>query len=191
MGEVDPIAVEAASAQAPGAELFHAVHMLIPPFFAPARWLAGIRQFLTEFDFDRNVFCMTRFPTLEDKHDPVRNAIGAARSVLASHGLTVHLASDRSIVDDLWGNVAAHGWACRYGIGLFEDRADEGLNYNLVAEIGAMLMTGRRCALLKDASAPTFPTDFAGQLYKEVDLADEDAVMRVLDAWITRDLGLA
>jgi len=52
------------------------------------------------------------------------------------------------MVDDLWANVAAHMWWSKYGIDFFEDRRGGGLNYNLVTEIGGMLVTGRRCALL-------------------------------------------
>lgn len=39
-----------------------------------------------------------------------------------SHQLHLHLASDRALDDDLFANVAAHMWACNYGIGLFEVR---------------------------------------------------------------------
>jgi hypothetical protein len=190
MGGIDAKAAEAETMQPSGAELFHAVHMLIPPFFAPARWAQDIARFLREYDFDRNVFCMTRFPGAEHESDPVQTAIDAMRAALQEHGLVLHLASDRNIVDDLWGNVAAHGWACRYGIGIFEDRIKRGLNYNLVAELGAMLMTGRRCAFLKDVTQSSLPSDFVGQLYKEVDLDDMAGVAAFVHDWVTHDLGL-
>ena len=60
----------------------------------------------------------------------------------------VPLGNDRKIVDDLWANVAAHMWACKYGIRFFEDRRGRGVNYNLSIEVGGMLTTGRRLALL-------------------------------------------
>ena len=44
--------------------------------------------------------------------------------------LHLHLATDRLIDDDLLANVAGYMWACKYGIALFEDRVEEGLNYN-------------------------------------------------------------
>lgn len=47
-------------------------------------------------------------------------------------------------------------------IGVFED-AGEKLNPNLMAEVGApMLMAGRRCAHLRDRTAPPMPTDLIG-----------------------------
>jgi hypothetical protein len=173
-----------------GAQLFHAIHALIPPFFAPVKWATGIKAFLQRYPFDNNVFCMTRFPSADGTPDPVKSAIEAIRESLKPHGLVLHLASDRKIDDDLWGNVAAHGWASRYGIALFEDRVERGLNYNLVAEVGAMLMTGRRCALLKDTTQHSMPTDFVGLIYTEVDFEDLNAVTQVTHAWAARDLGL-
>lgn len=47
-------------------------------------------------------------------------------------------------VGDLWDNVTAHMWACRYGVAFFEDRVDRGLNHNLLIEVGAMIMSDRR-----------------------------------------------
>jgi len=61
-------------------------------------------------------------------------------------------------------------WASRYGVAFFEDRRGRRVNYNLTIEIGSMLMTGRRCALLKDTSVEKLPTDLVGKIYKEVDL---------------------
>jgi hypothetical protein len=81
-------------------------------------------------------------------------------------------------------------WACRYGVALFEDRVDRGLNHNLLIEVGAMIMTGRRCALLKDGSIEKMPTDFVGMIYKSVDLSEEDTVAAVVRAWIKHDLSI-
>lgn len=51
-------------------------------------------------------------------------------------------------------------WASRYGVAFFEDLAKpaSGLTYNLTTEVGAMLITGRRCCLLKDPSITSLPT---------------------------------
>ena len=92
--------------------------------------------------------------------------------------------------DDLWTNVAAHMWASRYGIAFFEDRMDKGMNYNLTIEVGSMLMTGRRCALLKDKSIEKLPTDLVGRIRKDVDLDDLATVNNALHGWIRDDLGL-
>lgn len=193
VGTVDVAAVMAELADVPSAELGHTQHTTLPPSMAPAKWQAPIQRMLKEYDFDANVFCMTRFPRDEQDTeylDPVQEVIPAAREVLEQHGLTLHVASDRQLDDDLYGNIAAHMWACRYGIGLFEDRAGRGLNHNMVIEVGSMVITGRRCALLKDKTIDTMPTDFVGHIYKPVDFADISEVSAALHGWAAKDLGL-
>lgn len=190
---IDLVAVETEMAALPAAALAEMPHAVIPPEFAPPRWQPGITRLLERFPFDRNVFCMTRFPKDERETefpDPVRGVIDTAREVLADHGLTLHLASDRSADDELFGNIAAHMWACRYGVGLFETRFGTDLNDNVQIEMGAMLMTGRRCALLKDQDTPNLPTDFVGQIYKSVDFDDLAVVRATVRSWVADDLGL-
>ncbi|HYP23354.1 MAG TPA: hypothetical protein VEV43_07265, partial [Actinomycetota bacterium] len=121
---------------------------------------------------------------------PVAPALVLARSICEAHGLEFHLASERSISDNLWENVAGHMWGSRYGIGFFEDRKNEGLNPNLAIEIGSMLMTGRRCALLKDATVTRMPTDLVGKIYKDIDLDAPATVESALHVWIREDLAL-
>lgn len=133
---------------------------------------------------------MTRFPGTSENGelDPIAPALKAAKAVCAERGLVFHVASDRQIVDDLWANVAAHMWACRYGIAFFEERTPRGLNYNLTIEVGGCLIMGRRLALLKDEPLATLPSDLVGQIYKEVDLDDPNTVRSQLEAWIRDDL---
>jgi len=67
--------------------------------------------------FEGNVFCMTRFPGADPQDvrpDPIRGLIEALRDVVRGHALTLQLASDRQVDDELFGNVGAHMWACRY-----------------------------------------------------------------------------
>jgi hypothetical protein len=191
MGNVDTGALLEQLTAADGAEFGHALHTVIPPTLAPVKWQAPIQQMLREHDFDTNVFCMTRFPRDADDRDyldPVADVIPAARDALFRHGLTLHVASDRALDDDLYGNIAAHMWACRYGLGLFEDRLNRGLNENMIIEVGSMVITGRRCALLKDVTIERLPTDFAGQLYKPVDFSKIDSVTSALHSWAANDL---
>ena len=193
IGEIDPAAMAVVLADVPGAQLGHAVQKLLPPALAPTKWAAGIQQMLEDYDFDRNVFCMTRFP--EDAQDteyldPVSEIVPAARTALANHGLTLHLASDRQLDQDLYGNIAAHMWACRFGLALFEDRLERGLNHNMTIEVGSMLMTGRVCALLRDTTIDRMPTDFIGQIYKPVDFSRVDDVVAELHRWAVKDLRL-
>lgn len=163
-------------------------HALLPPTFAPPRWAPGIARMLERFPFDQNVLCMTRFPR-DDSDDPVGPAIEVMRSVCDEHGLHLHLASEQQFEDDVLGNVGAYMWACRYGIGIAEDRVGRGLNQNTLIEFGAMVVTGRRCTILRDSTIAELPSDLAGHIYKPVDLADPDSVRDAISQWIRDDLG--
>jgi hypothetical protein len=188
---LDADAVEAEIAEVGDAEFDHTPQPVIPPGLAPVKWAIPINSLLERYPFETNVFMMTRFPkaTKEDElPDPVQRVIEKAREILGAHRLHLHLASDRQAEDELFGNIAAHMWVCKYGIGLFETRYLDEFNDNLQIEVGAMLMTGRRVAMLKDLETPDMPTDFVGQIYKPVDFEDLDAVGETLDGWVTNDL---
>lgn len=189
MSGLDLVALVAEGATANAPVLGQTQTALLPYTLAPPALVQPLRGFLVDHPCDGNVFGMTRFPDAKaGTADPVGRALAVAREVCNEHGLEFHLASDRAIVDDVWANVMAHMWGSRYGIGFFEDRVDRGLNYNLVTEVGAMLMTGRRVALLKDGSIEKMPTDFVGMIYKSVDLSDEGAVRVLVTNWLKDDL---
>ena len=163
---------------------------MLPPELAPPRWAEGIKALMERSPFETNVLCMTRFPKAGYPDDPVQGVIDTVKGALASHGLTLYLASDAIVEDTLFANVAAYMWACQYGFALFEDRIGLGLNYNLVIEVGAMIMAGRACALLKDTTAPDMPTDLVGHIYKPVDFGDLATVNVAAHLWAADDVGL-
>lgn len=177
----------------PGSFFANERHLVIPAELAPPKWLNAIERLTQRFPFETNVFLMTRFP--QDGSDTtyldsIQPAIPVIKEALKLHGLNLHLASDRQLDDDLLGNVSAYMWACQFGIGILEDRMKRGLNYNVFTEIGAMLMTGRRCALLKDKTSPALPTDLVGQIYKSVDLDDKTSLGAKVHGWAAEDLNL-
>jgi hypothetical protein len=105
--------------------------------------------------------------------------------------LTLHVASDRQVEDNLFGNVGAIMWGSLYGVGILEDRVGRGLNYNVVTELGSMLILGRRCAILRDRTAPDIPSDLGAEIYKPVDLDDLDGLRDEGHRWLSDDLGFA
>jgi hypothetical protein len=133
---------------------------------------------------------MTRFARENRSEDPISAVIDTVRKALDDHGLRLHLASDAIVEDTLFANVAAYMWACRYGFALLEDRVGEGMNYNVVIEVGVMVMAGRQTALLKDTTVAALPTDLLGHIYKPTDFEDLDAVARATHSWVVDDLGL-
>jgi hypothetical protein len=188
----DMLTLARAAGQAAGSNLAGTTHPVLPPWLAPPAIEPSVASFLEQHPFSRNVFAMTRFPEEEDDQvpDPVGNALTAAGDACAAHGMELHLASREKIVDDLWGNVAAHMWASQFGISFFENRVGRGLNYNLTVEVGAMLLAGRRCALLKDVSSPSLPTDLVGHIYTTVDFEDTVAIQLAVHSWLANDLRL-
>ena len=143
--DLDLAALMAEASQPTAATLGATAHPVIPPSLAPPSLVGPLHDFLSEHPFERNVFGMTRFPSTGDgNEDPLGRALEQAAVACRQHGLLLHLASNRNIVDDLWANVAAHMWGCRYGVAFFEARSDQGLNYNLNIEVGSCLALGRR-----------------------------------------------
>lgn len=176
-----------------GADLGHMRHPLIPASLAPPQLVRPVADFTKLSPSASHVFGMTRFPDDDDEPngpDPVAGALEATEAALDGHGLRFLLASQRALVDDLWGNVQAHMWSSNYGVAFFEDRRGRGMNYNLVIEVGAMLMAGRRCLLLKDSSIDKMPTDLVGHIYKPVDLDDPATTTRAVHEWACNDLAL-
>jgi hypothetical protein len=176
-----------------GADLGHFRHPLIPSSLAPPQLVRPVAEFTRTSPPAGHVCGMTRFPDEDEATvapDPVAAALEITGAALDGHGLRFLLASQRALVDDLWGNVAAHMWASHHGVAFFEDRRGRGMNYNLVIEVGAMLMAGRRCLLLKDTSIERMPTDLVGFIYKSVDLDDPATVMRAVHEWASEDLAL-
>lgn len=190
MGDLDPGKLESQLADAPGAELADVRQPVLPPELAPPRWAAGIKELLARSPFETNALCMTRFPKAGHPDDPIQGVIDTIKAALAAHGLTLHLASDAIVEDTLFANVAAYMWACQYGFALFEDRIGLGLNYNLVIEVGAMIMAGRQTALLRDTTIPNMPTDLVGHIYKPVDFGDLATVNVAAHQWAADDIGL-
>ena len=142
LADLDYRALEAEMSETVGATYLRALNPVLDPALAPLRWAAGIARLHERFPFDTNVFCMTRFPKSGERAlpDPAGATISILREAAADHGLTLHVAWDRQVEDNLLGNVGAYMWGSRYGIGILEDRAGSGLNYNVVTELGSMLI---------------------------------------------------
>lgn len=180
-----------------------AEHHTIPPELAPSGLHEPVRRFLERSAFTRNVFGITRFPDKKAEDHPLHEALNASRRVLDEFGLALHLASDKSVDDQLWPNIAGSMWACQYGLVILEDIGDSLtaddidedeqlplLNSNVLIETGAMLMAGRRCVILRDSSVSKMPTDLVGHIYRRIDLADTSTVEDAVRKWCSDDLAL-
>jgi hypothetical protein len=186
--EVAHISVQALAlelGQVPGAQLGNTQMTVIPPFLGPMARNPGLKDLLSRSAFDRNVMLITRFPKTED--DPFGDLIRKLRIAVAEHGLELQVASDSATEDTLWANVVTYMWASKYAIVLM-DRAGDQFNSNVLIEVGGMLMTGRKCAILKDASIENMPSDIAGHIYRPADLSDHKASVEEIHTWLRDDL---
>jgi hypothetical protein len=164
---------------------------VVPYWYAPYVVQRAVRRVLDASPFDRNVLLITRYPRDSDPDDSLHEVIPAIDQALKLHGLALQLASDRNADDGLHGNVVAHMWAARYGIAILESRVGTGHNPNVLAELGAMAMTGRRCALLRDTTARDLPSDLLDRLYKPIDLDDVATVVAQVHRFVRDDLQLS
>ncbi|MFD1714515.1 hypothetical protein ACFSBZ_08545 [Amnibacterium flavum] len=171
--------------QVPGAELGNTRLSVIPPFLGPMAGNPGLSRLLARTEFDRNVMLITRFPKTEE--DPFNGLIGRIREAVSQHGLALQVASDSAVEDTLWANVVTYMWASKYAIVLM-DHAGDAFNSNVLIEVGGMLMTGRKCAILKDTSIDTLPSDIAGHIYRPTPLSDHDASVGEIHKWLRDDL---
>lgn len=187
VAHVPPASLAAEIGRVAGSEFGQKGHPLIPPFLAPAGTEQGLERLLSTSPFDSNVMLITRYPASPD--DPFAHLVKRLREACSTHGLNLLLASDGNAEDTLWSNVVTYMWGAKYAI-VVMDSADGVLNSNVLIEVGGMLMTGRRCAILRDESVPAMPTDLVGHIYKPVDLKDHEAATAVVHRWITKDLGL-
>lgn len=174
--------------QTPGAELGNTRLSVIPPFLGPLAGNPGLARLLDQTDFDRNVMLITRFPRCED--DPFTGLIDKIRTAVSQHGLVLRVASDGAIEDTLWANVVTYMWASKYAIVLM-DKAGDALNSNVLIEVGGMLMTGRKCAILKDENITDMPSDIAGHIYRPTRLSDHGASVNEVHKWLRDDLNSA
>lgn len=174
-----------------GATVAEVVHPLVPHSMAPIGLVSEVSRFLRRWPFDSNVFCITRYP--EDNDDPLVEALEVAKTALSAHGLQLHRADDAQLHDELYGNVAAYMWSCRYGLAFLDLPAHAPhLNLNVAMEVGSMIMTGRRCGLLKDVGVDHshIPSDLIARIYKEVDLSKSYTVAAAVHQWAAADLAL-
>jgi hypothetical protein len=174
----------------PGSELGGVRHQFIPPPLAPQAWAAALAAVNRKSPFEGNIFLMTRYPTRPD--DLLVAVIERATAVCEAHGFHLLRADGRHADPLLPNNVFAHMWASQYGLALLEAVGDPpakpaALNENLIFEVGAMLMTGRRCAILKDESVTRVPTDLASHIHHAVAFADVDAAEAKLHEALVKD----
>ncbi len=189
-GGVSESLITATLASPDDATIADAPHSLLPWEVAPVPFRASIGRFLEGRQFERNVFGISRSPRKDKPSDVIAETLEVCRTTCADLGLDFHLASDRVVEEMLFSNIVAAMWACRYGIAIIEDTVEEGVNANVILEVGAMLITGRPCLLLKDVSVKKPPSDLVAHLYDEVDISQASSLDDAIRRWAKHRLGI-
>ncbi len=139
-------------------------------------------------DYEKNVFLMTRF---QKGNKTLEQIDGTIRKALADRALVGHRADDRCYTSDrnLWDNVCAYMFGCKYGLAVLEDILRDEFNPNVALEYGFMRALGRPTLLLKEKRfAPR--ADILGTLWEEFDILDlEKTVTEAIHRWLD-DLGI-
>jgi hypothetical protein len=137
-------------------------------------------------NYETNVFIIMRF----HKSTQFAQLTAAVRDGLRTYGLTGIRADDKNYTDDLWSNIRACMWCCKYGLAVLEDIDDRSFNCNIALEYGYMLGLGRRVLLLREKRLQTVPSDIAGRLWKTFDAYDiNTTIIEQIASW-GNDLGL-
>jgi protein-tyrosine-phosphatase len=130
---------------------------------------------------------MTRFSS-EKKYKTLEKAV---RDVLYAYGIKAVRADDRFSAPTLWESLKNDMDGCSFGIAILDEKANSGINPNVLVEIEYMLARNASLLLLKDRKLKRLPSDILGHLYREFD-ADhmEETTKRAVLEWL-RDQGVA
>lgn len=141
----------------------------------------ALSRFWQKHPYEKNVFVMMRYVD-EIRFDEV---IKTLREQFAKHGLTVHLAKDHQLSDDLWDNICIYMIGSKYGVVVFEQAEKKDFNPNVSLELGFMLSRGKRVLLLKEQTLTALPTDVVGKLYKPFNIGKPESIRELVDEWVS------
>lgn len=152
----------------------------------------GTEKLIRITPFERNVFIITPF-RLDVRY---KATIDVINEQLKSEGYYGYLASDMTLVTDLWANVRAFMHGCKFGIALMTaHEVEEGnivridqnvLNPKFVAEMGYMMGAGKEVLVLKDNRVQP-PTDWIGRIYESINFKNPETPVRdAMTRWVAQ-----
>ncbi len=147
---------------------------------APAHVRNSLLSFFADHpDYSRNCFLIMPF---RDSR-PLTEAQAAIRAVLAEYGFKVLRADDAVYSENVFTNIEAYMYGCRFAVSVIERSASEQHNANVALEIGYMLGLKKEVCLLKEKSVAALPSDLQGRLYTEFDMF---SVLPTIESSLTR-----
>lgn len=140
---------------------------------------ALLSLFADHSDYNRNCFLIMPFRDCR----PLSEVQQAIRSLLARHGFKVLRADDAVYSENVFTNIEAYMYGCRFAVSIIERSTSEQHNANVALEIGYMLGLKKDVCLLKEKTVPALPSDLQGRLYTEFDMF---SVLPTIDTNVTR-----
>lgn len=138
---------------------------------------------------EKNVFIMTPFREKSDAR--YRELIRSIKDELEINGYKGWVASDLTLVPQLWDNVRAFMIGCPFAIAVFTQDGGGAASYNpnVAVELGFMLSRYKETLLLKDKETPELFTDLTGFLNEEFDLENAEKTVRpIVKRWVESNL---
>jgi hypothetical protein len=149
------------------------------------------REDLKDFDFDRSVFIMTKFPDGKDgaKDAELTLVIAAVEAAIRSCQLDgkpfVPIRAVRRREEWLWANVVHHMLACRRGVAILEDKVLPELNPNVAMEWGFMRALNRDVLYLAEKSFEKERADWKGLISETFDWNTPHAdIEKAIKQWL-------
>jgi protein-tyrosine-phosphatase len=136
-------------------------------------------------DTRSNVFLMIKFSN-ESLYKTITETI---QNTLDQYSLRMFRADYSNYDDTLWENVKRYMEGSKYGIAIFDNIEEKGINPNVCIELGYMLGQYKRCLILKEKNIDKLPVDLSGRLYKEFDADNLEAtIQHQVEIWLQDDL---
>lgn len=149
---------------------------------APPHLKQSVLSLLADYpDYRRNCFLIMPFRETAI-HREIHSTL---KGILESHGIKLLRADDREYSEDLFGNIEAHMYGCRFGIAVHERVISDAANPNVALEVGYMLGLQKQVCLLKEQTVVSLPSDLSGRLYVPFDSQNIEASLRTsMQRWL-------
>lgn len=150
---------------------------------APGHLKPFVMSFLADHpDFRRNCFLIMPFHETEF-HKSVHAIL---KEYLASQNINLHRADDKAYSSDLFSNIEAYIYGCKFAISIHDRVLNEQHNPNVSLEVGYMLGQKKEVCLLKERTVQQLPSDLHGKLYVEFDGFNiQSSVEDSLSKWLS------
>lgn len=161
--------------------------MLPPPTNFGSSVEQGVKELLSLFPFEKNVFIMMPFGDSSTKADSLVKLTllfdSIERTLKRFYGFNALRADFRDFSRSgwLWDNVCVYALGSKYGIAVLESFSAEEFNPNVAMEFGFMKALGREVLLLKDKNFKHVRADILGRLWIEFDSTSKQSIEETIE----------